>query len=317
MRSAWVLTRRRAKPREQPGREVAFGGMDTFPISMRVPLEQTQGELRGLISSGKAIERELDFPDGDDLQGVLDELSGWVGRVMVFMRQRFNTLEFVVDIIGLQTPTTVKGIQRGLASNSPRRHLETTMKYLRQMESRLPLFDPPPSVPTSAGDDSTALRDVFVVHGHSARWREEVARFVQRIGPDLEVVILKEQPNIGRTLIRKFEDHAAGVAFAVVIATSDDVGAVATALPDSASRSEEIFDVLEPRARQNVVFELGYFFGLIGRSRTVVLLEQGTTEPSDIDGILYIPLDEDGAWKAELGREMKTAGVSVDLNRLA
>ena len=207
MRSAWVLTRRRAKPREQPGREVAFGGMDTFPISMRVPLEQTQGELRGL--------------------------------------------------------------------------------------------------------------NVFVVHGHSARWREEVARFVQRIGPDLEVVILKEQPNIGRTLIRKFEDHAAGVAFAVVIATSDDVGAVATALPDSASRSEEIFDVLEPRARQNVVFELGYFFGLIGRSRTVVLLEQGTTEPSDIDGILYIPLDEDGAWKAELGREMKTAGVSVDLNQLA
>lgn len=38
--------------------------------------------------------------------------------------------------------------------------------------------------------------------------------------------------------------------------------------------------------------------------------------PSDIDGLAYVPLDESGAWKFELGHELKSAGYSVDLNEL-
>jgi predicted nucleotide-binding protein len=71
------------------------------------------------------------------------------------------------------------------------------------------------------------------------------------------------------------------------------------------------------RARQNVILELGYFIGKLGRSRVAVLLAPGTEQPSDILGIAYIPLDRDGAWRLLVGRELKAGGVEVDLNRLA
>lgn len=69
------------------------------------------------------------------------------------------------------------------------------------------------------------------------------------------------------------------------------------------------------RARQNVVFELGLFIGMLGRDKVAVLYEQGVELPSDMSGILYTSLDSDGAWKLSLGRELLAAGVAVDLNR--
>jgi predicted nucleotide-binding protein len=48
----------------------------------------------------------------------------------------------------------------------------------------------------------------------------------------------------------------------------------------------------EPRARQNVIFELGYFYGLLRRqSGRIVLLHKGGLEiPSDLTGIIYIDI---------------------------
>ncbi len=69
------------------------------------------------------------------------------------------------------------------------------------------------------------------------------------------------------------------------------------------------------RARQNVVFELGFFFGKLGRKRVAVLLDRGVEQPSDLDGLVYISL-EDGSWKHHLARELQTAGIPVDYSRL-
>jgi Predicted nucleotide-binding protein containing TIR -like domain len=71
------------------------------------------------------------------------------------------------------------------------------------------------------------------------------------------------------------------------------------------------------RARQNVVFELGFFVGKLGRERVTVLYESGVERPSDIDGLAYIALDEAGGWKLQLIREMRAAGMDIDLNRLS
>jgi predicted nucleotide-binding protein len=128
-----------------------------------------------------------------------------------------------------------------------------------------------------------------------------VARFIERLGP--AVIILSEQPNMGRTIIEKFESYS-GVDFAVALMTADDVHTKDTqgAQP-------------QKRARQNVIFELGFFAAKLGRSRLAVLFEDGVEMPSDFSGIVYIQIDPAGAWKFQLARELKIAGLRIDLNQ--
>ena len=99
--------------------------------------------------------------------------------------------------------------------------------------------------------DNRNTNKVFVIHGHDEAARETVARFLEKLG--LEPVILHEQANKGHTIIEKFEDHA-DVAFAVVLLTPDDVGK---------GKGEKSDPKL--RARQNVILELGFFLGRLGR----------------------------------------------------
>ena len=143
--------------------------------------------------------------------------------------------------------------------------------------------------------------DVFVIHGRDNEAKEMVARFLEKIG--LKPLILHERPDGSRTLIEKFEQHA-DVGFAVALLTPDDVGSLC---------GDE--DDLKPRARQNVIFEFGFFIGCLGRKR-VCALKQGNVEiPSDYAGVLYIDLDSAGGWKMRLIAELKKAGFDVDANK--
>jgi predicted nucleotide-binding protein len=144
-------------------------------------------------------------------------------------------------------------------------------------------------------------KKVFVVHGHDESARETVARFLERL--DLEPIILHEQASSGRTIIEKVERYSE-VAFAVVLLTPDDVGA---------SKGKE--GTLNPRARQNVILELGYFLGKLGRTHVTGLIKGDLEKPSDYDGVVYIQLDGPGAWRLQLARELKAAGLDVDLNK--
>lgn len=141
--------------------------------------------------------------------------------------------------------------------------------------------------------------EVFIVHGHDDAVKEAVARFLEKAG--LRPIILHEQPSRGRTIIEKLEDFA-NTGFAVILLTPDDVG-----------RAKE--DTQEmARARQNVIFEMGYFLALLGRHR-VCALYQSVEIPSDIAGVIYIAIDHAGAWKAELAKELSAAGYGIDLPR--
>jgi predicted nucleotide-binding protein len=143
---------------------------------------------------------------------------------------------------------------------------------------------------------------IFVVHGHDEGAREGVARFIEKIG--LTAIILREQPNRGRTLIEKFVDHAREVGFAVVLLTPDDLGGAAA---DEAQKS---------RARQNVVFELGYFVGSLGRGRACLLRKGDVEIPSDLYGVVYTTMDSGNGWKIELARELKDAGFEFDADKV-
>ena len=142
---------------------------------------------------------------------------------------------------------------------------------------------------------------VFVVHGHDKAARETVARFLEKL--ELKPVVLHEQPNKGRTIIEKFENHA-DVGFVVVLLTPDDVGA-----------SAKNVDKLEPRARQNVILEMGFFIGKLGRERVFPFVKGAVETPSDYDGVVYTKLDDDGGWKTKLIEELKAVGFDVDANR--
>jgi hypothetical protein len=148
----------------------------------------------------------------------------------------------------------------------------------------------------------TPSNRVFVVHGHDEAAKESVARFLTKL--KLEPIILHEQPNGGRTIIEKFEAYA-DVGFAVVLMTPDDVGG-STKEPQK----------LLKRARQNVILELGYFAGRIGRRRVCALHKPELEIPSDFQGILYVPLDEAGGWKMKLAQELTEAKLSIDLQGL-
>lgn len=143
-------------------------------------------------------------------------------------------------------------------------------------------------------------KKVFIIHGRDNEAKGSVARFLEKL--NLDPVILHEQANEGRTIIEKFEEHAQA-AFAVVLLTPDDAGAL-----------ENEKDKLRPRARQNVIFEFGYFIGRLGRKRVCALTRGNLEMPSDYDGVLYVPLDAAGAWRMRLLKELKAAGLNVDAN---
>jgi predicted nucleotide-binding protein len=145
-------------------------------------------------------------------------------------------------------------------------------------------------------------RKVFVVHGHDDGAREALARFLEKI--ELEAIILREQPDQGLTIIEKFETYASQVSFAVVLLTPDDLGGLASG---SAQAS---------RARQNVIFELGYFVGKLGRGRACLLRKGDLEIPSDLNGVIYTEIDGSDGWKLKLAQELKAAGFSFDANKL-
>jgi predicted nucleotide-binding protein len=146
---------------------------------------------------------------------------------------------------------------------------------------------------------------VFLVHGRSIARKEETARFLEQVLPtDQRLVILGDLPHEGQTLLEKFERAATTTGFAVVLLTPDDEGRLV------GDRN------WEGRARQNVIFELGFFFGKLGRGRVSVLHETGVSSLSDISGLGHIPLDSTGGWKLQLVRELKAAGISASLDRI-
>lgn len=121
--------------------------------------------------------------------------------------------------------------------------------------------------PKSSSTSATLSNKVFVVHGHDSSLKTDVERFLQQVG--LQPIVLHRQPDLGRTVIEKFEAHT-DVGYVFVLLTPDEIAYTSDqeALPDK-SRAKE------PRARPNVIFEFGYFVGKLGRNRSLLHLQEG------------------------------------------
>jgi len=116
------------------------------------------------------------------------------------------------------------------------------------------------------------------------------------------------RPNRGGSIIEMLELNSV-VPFAVVLLTGDDLGI--TAVQYTADQKD-----LKRRARQNVIFELGYFVAKVGRNRVCTLYSPGVEIPSDIGGVMFVEYDGGGGWKVALAKELTAAGIEIDLNRV-
>ena len=246
--------------------------------------------LRHLISAGS---QELEFAD----------YESWRKRVVAFLSQAFEP-QVVADFENLWAepsggwPSTKQALL-GM--------LEGVLARTVDQESPIALWKSGivSSVRTQPILSPLQSKKVFIVHGHDEGAKESVARFLERL--KLEPIILHEQPSGGRTVIEKFEVYA-DVGFAVVLLTPDDVGASVSDAPKPGA--------LQPRARQNVILELGYFIGRLSRRRVCALYKKGVEIPSDYEGVLYVELDQAGAWHVQLAQELTEAGVSISLETL-
>lgn len=175
------------------------------------------------------------------------------------------------------------------------RDLETTKKeferYIGDFEDE--------SENASAKKKRFANNKVFVVHGHDGELKEKVARRLEQQG--IEAIILSEQANRGKTIIEKLEAYS-DVHVAIALFTQDDLGA-----------SKEEKENEKYRARQNVVFEAGYFMGYLGRENTIIIVDENIEIPGDLSGMVYTTKDN---WEFEMLKELNAAGMKIDMNKL-
>jgi predicted nucleotide-binding protein len=154
-------------------------------------------------------------------------------------------------------------------------------------------------------DLETERSKVFIVHGHNEEMKQSVARLLEKLG--LTSIILHEQASKGKTIIEKFSEYS-DVSFAIVLLSADDRAYQKKDNPDNAKY----------RARQNVILELGYFLGKLGRENVTALFEDNEKIeiPSDYSGVIYIPYNTNEGWKLALAKELKASGFEIDLNQL-
>jgi len=143
-------------------------------------------------------------------------------------------------------------------------------------------------------------RKVFIVHGRDNEAKQEVSRFIEKLG--LLAIILHEQASSGMTIIEKIEHYSNDADFALVLYTPCDHG---RGLHESNIPPKN-------RARQNVVFEHGYLMAKLGRENVCSLVKGEIETPNDISGVVYVQLDELGGWKNEVAKELKACGYAIN-----
>jgi len=264
--------------------------------------DEAVGMLERIISDREEL--PSDITEEDTILFVWD---GWCRTTRVRIQRVFGTGSDQVAEI----ETELKNVQKEYWANDRYNASAKVVHFVNSMIVEISeLWEDDPPLPLTSekkpiveeSHEGTLEPQVFIVHGHDHGTLQSVARFLERL--DLTAIILHERPSEGATIIEKLETHGQA-SFAVILLTPDDVGAVAIE-PDK----------LKPRARQNVVLELGYFLGRLGRRRVAALVSKGVELPSDYSGVVYIQLDDQVAWQFHLAKELRAAGLPIKADAL-
>jgi predicted nucleotide-binding protein len=275
---------------------------DEVQLRLLVPLDDAREKLAVRIERGVAL-REAVIKSRAQLEQAEADFSKWNDYNRELLRQLFTSDEIANEYShSLTGPFVVFQPDLGRDIREFRETLHGKVTRLESIAERLELIPLADEITerVEAPVAASVSGGVFIVHGHDEALREKVARFLEQLG--LDAVILHEKASEGATVIEKLERYA-NVGFAVVLLTPDDIG-----------RSQKE-DILRPRARQNVILELGYFTGKLGRKRVCALHRGGIELPSDYLGVAFVPVDEGDGWKLRLAKELKAVGFDIDMNR--
>ena len=286
--------------------QCSINGLLKARIKDHCPVLVKGGRKRENMSDYEKLKKIIDDTDElikKDITNSDPEFDAWEMKVKRFISNKygvnslemnkFNDTSFFMGVWSLDTPE--EEIHQD-SVNSCRDGLKTTKAileaYLEELseENELSIqFQPQPSMDASK---------VFIVHGHDGELKEAVARIIEK--QNIKAIILSEQANTGQTIIEKFE-KSSDVSCAICLFTADDLGRAKASAVDKA------------RARQNVVFEAGYFIGKLGRDRIIILSDSGIDIPSDLAGVVYTNTQN---WQVELLKELKSMGYNIDFNKL-
>lgn len=258
----------------------------------------TTKKIDNLVNQGRAL-----LVSDEHAARIHSNFNTWFEDISNWLQENYPNSELLAEwsSIGVSKLVTQNGYRSDSASMF--QFQEMVQKRLKWLSNLMIAINNTHKKQDKISGEMIVSKKIFIVHGRNNEVKVIVSRFLEKLG--LEPIILHEQPNAGKTIIEKFLGYA-DVSFAIILVTPDDRG----------GPIDETFENQKPRARQNVILEFGFFLGAIGREKMCILYDQTVETPSDYDGVLYIPLDSNEAWKLKLAKEMKTASVPFDMNSL-
>ncbi|MCD4772131.1 MAG: nucleotide-binding protein [Bacteroidales bacterium] len=288
----------RKQIREERPRTVLIIARETFKSKL---IEQ--------ISQGKQLE-SVNIQTEGQLKKNEKDFGLWNDYNEEFLKSAFNnpTNEYRHDYENTGSMIGVDDVMRGANIYHPSHRLKTLKQQIEakttELESILIKADLIPSeiekTPTTETNNSKSMKvnsTVFIIHGHDEEMKRNVQLFLNRA--NLKDIVLHEQPDKNRTVIEKLIEEGATASYVIALLSPDDV------------QGDGTF-----RARQNVILEIGFFIGKLGRKKVRILRRGNTIIPSDLQGILYDNYDKDGAWRMKLSKEIKSVGIPINIDNL-
>jgi len=260
------------------------------------PKEVFQQELEERVAKGNEL-MQKQIGTSDQYYQLSKDFNDWDDYNEELLKRSFNKTqnEYFQDYNDCAMMLGIDDVLYRRDTDSPtyklyhlRKTIDLKTTVLSQLIVKLPLIAQDKSLSLKPTQEMGKSNKCFIIHGHNETKKLELARFLE-VELKIETTILHEKPNIGRTIIEKFEDYS-GVDFAVALWTADDEG------------KSKMESDLTDRARQNVIFETGYFIGKLGRKRVIVLYENSIEIPSDYLGVIFIRIADN--WKNDLRREI-------------
>jgi len=262
------------------------------------PIDEFRSELDDRINLGKGFlsrkpsnleeleELNLDFSDWEDINMEIIKYAFRDSNNEHFIKYKgLNSMMGLVDALNQNINTHHPSYKLELT----KKKVKNSIRFLKKIQQKLSILPSTNEIEQYKTIRGNYTNKGFIVHGHNNSLKLEVARFIEK-QLKKDAIILHEQANKGKTVIEKFENYST-VDFAIALWTNDDLGKA------KANKN------LQPRARQNVIFETGFFIGKIGREKVIILHENEIEIPSDYSGVVYIPLE--GNWKEQLRIEIE------------
>lgn len=248
-------------------------------------LQRYERELAGILGRFRSTSSGIHIGDGDDpmfrqyVRELIDLLNDALGRNSYSAQIAEEANQGVSNMYGSPSYKSVENI----------------LSVVRAALTRLNR-NPDLLTRRKAAQNLRHRENVFIIHGRNeAKWRElkDIVKSQFRLNP----IVLMEEPEIGsETVIEKFERHAETCSYAIALFTPDD---------EVTSGGETYL-----QARPNVIYELGWFCGRLGRPGVMLLLQTGTTLFSDFGGIIRKEFSKNISEKtAEIRASLVAAGI--------